>query len=580
MNSEITASFLRTHSLDNPSANYAMQCRVAVIGQRSTNVISKFLIASTQLQGMKIELYEAPYKQINPEVLHEHSGLYQFNPEVVVMFNSYEDTKIRFYHYSDEERQQFHMLYCQELEQIIQTVSIHLPLAQIIIENFEEGRDGIFGGQWNTTRLSFINQVRRINVDLMNLAELHKNVHVLDKCSLLAAHGLHNCRDNSMLFNVDIPYTLDTEAKMSWELATNLCSLKGAFRKCLVLDLDNVIWGGEIGDDGIEGIRLGSTGIGAAHKALQYWALELKKRGILLAVCSKNTKETAEEAFKNHPEMVLSLDDISVFAVNWNSKAENLGYIKKTLNISFDAMVFVDDNPVERNLIRTMLPEVTTPELPEDPADVVDYLAGLGLFDNMSRTANSFDRSAFFSQNEKRSVIKTSLTDMTSYLKSLELKWKLSSVSEINKSRVSELSLRSNQFNLRTQRYTETDAGLLIDNKDLLTYCVEIQDRFGSYGLISVVVERKLSPKILFIENWFMSCRAIQLGVETKLLNRLVSDAKAAGYDKIFGEYLPTKKNGIVANHYEQLGFSVMRSGTWELNLETYQPIVSVIGDY
>ena len=354
-------------------------------------------------------------------------------------------------------------------------------------------------------------------------------------------------------------------------------AIRGQFKKCLILDLDNTVWGGVIGDDGLEGIELGhGLGIGKAFTEFQMWVKKLKQRGIIICVASKNNEETAKEPFEKHPDMVLTLDDIAVFMANWETKVDNIRAIQGILNIAFDSMVFLDDNPFERNMVRENIPGITVPELPEDPGKYLEYLYSLNLFETASYSQADKDRTKQYQVEAKRVSLAKTFTNEADFLKSLDMVSTVSGFSKFNTPRVAQLSQRSNQFNLRTIRYTEADITSMAENPDVIDLSFTLEDKFGDNGLIAVVIMKKQDDETLFVDTWFMSCRVLKRGMENFTLNMMVECAKKRGYKRIIGEYLPTPKNKMVGQHYPNLGFTPLEVASegakYVLNVDSYQP--------
>jgi len=329
---------------------------------------------------------------------------------------------------------------------------------------------------------------------------------------------------------------------------------EGKINKCLILDLDNTLWGGIIGDDGIENIELGDLGIGKAFSEFQLWIKELKERGVVLAICSKNEMHIAKEPFKKHPEMVLSLDDIAVFVANWNNKADNIRHIKKILNVGFDSMVFIDDNPFERSQVKTEIPEITIPDLPEDPAEYLSYLKSLNLFETASSSGLDKKRTKQYQEESKRVDFKENFSSIDTYLKSLNMIAEVSFFDQFNKPRIAQLTQRSNQFNLRTIRYSEKEIQSIIDSKKHIGLYVKLKDTFGDYGLISLAILEK-KDSCFFIDSWIMSCRVLKRGVEQLLLDIIINIAKDNNIYELKGVYIPTAKNILVKDLYRSLRF-------------------------
>jgi FkbH-like protein len=304
--------------------------------------------------------------------------------------------------------------------------------------------------------------------------------------------------------------------------------------------LDNTLWGGIIGDDGIENIQLGhEIGIGKAFTEFQCWIKKLKNRGIIIAVCSKNNEETAKEPFLNHPDMILRLEDISVFIANWENKADNIRVIQSILNIGFDSMVFIDDNPFERKIVKDSIPEITVPEMPDDPAEYLETLYGLNLFETSSISDADSIRTEQYQIESKRLLLSKQFTNEIDFLNSLEMKCTVLPFNTFNIPRVSQLSQRSNQFNLRTVRYSEGD----IEN---------ISSNINYQGF---------------------SCRVLKRTMEVFTLNTIIDYANQNGFSLIRGEYIPTAKNKIVANLFDSLGFVRVSNGEkqfFELDVKSH----------
>jgi len=332
---------------------------------------------------------------------------------------------------------------------------------------------------------------------------------------------------------------------------------KGSIKKCIVLDLDNTLWGGIIGDDGIEGIQLGhGLGIGKVYTEFQEWIKKLRDRGIIVGINSKNTESVAKEPFERHPDMVLKLSDIAVFITNWENKADNLRKIQSILNIGFDSIVFIDDNPFERNMVSENVPGVSVPEMPEDPADWLEFLYGLNLFETVSSSSEDKDRTTQYQVEAKRVISQESFTNESDFLKSLNMESIVEGFTKFNTPRVAQLSQRSNQFNLRTIRYDEGDITRIGNDPNYHCLSFTLEDKFGDNGLICVIIMKTHNRSTLFIDTWFMSCRVLKRGMENFALNTIVKYAGEKGFKKIVGEYIPTAKNAMVAEHYIQLGFN------------------------
>jgi FkbH-like protein len=332
----------------------------------------------------------------------------------------------------------------------------------------------------------------------------------------------------------------------------------GRSYKALVLDLDNTLWGGVIGDDGLEGIVLGQgSALGEAFIGFQSYARELSRRGVILAVCSKNDAANAAEPFDKHPEMLLKQTDIASFVANWSDKAANLRAIAAHLNIGLDSLVFVDDNPFERALVRQELPMVAVPEVGDDPANFAQTIADAGYFEGLTITQEDRERTGQYQGNQLREALKASATDLPAYLRSLDIELIWRRFDKIGLSRTVQLINKTNQFNLTTRRYSADDVMAIMQDSSCFGLQLRLLDRFGDNGIISVVIG-KMQDDNLMIDTWLMSCRVLGRQVEPTTLNLIAAQAQRLGARRLVGEYVTTKKNGMVRDHYARLGFEVV----------------------
>ena len=380
---------------------------------------------------------------------------------------------------------------------------------------------------------------------------------------LVAEVGRGSAYDNKLRNMADHPYSLKFTRMLASKMAALHDLANGRVQKCCILDLDHTLWGGVIGDDGLDGIQIGRDGIGKAYREIQLWARELRRRGIILAICSKNTEHIAREPFQKHPDMVLREEDIAVFVANWEDKASNIRYIQEVLNIGFDSMVFIDDNPMERaQLSEQNLPEVMVPELPEAPEDYLPHLESLDLFNSLSKVPiDSADRTKQYQIEAKRVKEQQSSGSLDEFLSGLGMAAAVTTpFAAGDVARISELFQRSNQFNLTTIRYSEADVRELIQEDSCLTFSFRLEDKFGEHGIVSLVVA-KITPAELQIESWVMSCRVLKRTLEQFVMNTLVQAAKKHGCNRVKGTYHPTPKNGLVKELFPQLEFKATHDG-------------------
>lgn len=542
--------------------------KVAVLGDTATQFLVQALRGTAYDQGFNLDIFEAEFNQVERQILDPSSELYEFQPELVLIFQSSHKLLGKYNKFKGD-RASFADEQVVSIENLLQNLNQHLN-AKVLYYNYTEIDDSVFGNYANRVASSFLYQVRKLNVALMDLTREHSNLYICDLSSIQNRIGKTTLFQASIYVNTEMVLSLDALPEIAARTVDTIAALYGKMHKCLILDLDNTMWGGIIGDDGLENIQIGGLGIGKAFTEFQYWMKKLKERGIILAVCSKNTESVAMEPFEKHPDMVLHLDDIAVFVANWENKADNIRHIQSILNIGFDSMVFLDDNPFERNIVRENIPAITVPELPEDPAEYLEYVTSLNLFETVSFSGEDLERTKQYQVEAKRNQVKQQFVNEDDFLKSLDMISVVEPFNKFNTPRVAQLSQRSNQFNLRTVRYAEADIEKLASSEQHATFSFTLEDKFGDNGLICVIILEKKSPLSLFIDTWFMSCRVLKRGMENFVLNTLVDYARENGYSEIIGEYIPTAKNEMVKDHYKNLGFTA-DGDFWRLETGSYQ---------
>lgn len=544
--------------------------KAALLGDSATQFLATAIKGVGAQRGFNVDLFEADFNQVERQILDASSELYEFAPDYTIIFQS---THKLLSKYGKLPPEKYAALADERLD-FVRSALANIK-GKIIYFNYPEIDDEVFGNYANKIQNSFVYQIRKLNFKLMNLASLSNNLHICDLSGIQNKLGRDFIFKPSIYVNSEMLLSIDAVPAVASRAFDIISSLAGKSKKCVILDLDNTLWGGIIGDDGLENIQLGSLGIGKAFSEFQLYLKKLKNRGIILAVCSKNTESVAKEPFEKHPDMVLRLEDISVFVANWDNKADNIRHIQKILNIGFDSMVFLDDNPFERNIVRENLPAITVPELPEDPAEYLEYLYNFNLFETASYSENDAERTKQYQVEAQRAEAQKSFTNESDFLKNLNMLSDVQPFNKFNTPRVAQLSQRSNQFNLRTVRYDEADIARIAADPSYASFSFTLEDKFGDNGMICALILKKQDDKTLFIDTWFMSCRVLKRGMENFTLNTIVNYAKENGFSKITGEYIPTAKNKLVENHYANLGFlNVDAAGRmlFELDVLAYVP--------
>lgn len=545
---------------------------LGVISHSTTQLITPALQASALRFGIALKIVEAPYDQLAHEAYSAESAFAGCKVDMVLVAADYHGLPLKPCP-GDREAAEKNVAECLAyLQAVTQALRVKTG-AQMILQNIAppvELLSGSFEGRLPGTTSWLL---QRLNNELDQLVA--DDLFIFDVAGLASTVGLANWHDPT-LYNIGkLPFAQAYTPIYADYACRLLAARLGKSRRCLILDLDNTLWGGVIGDDGLEGILIGNGNpTGEAHLQLQQTILALRARGVVLAVSSKNEDAIARLPFKEHPDMVLKEDHIAVFQANWSDKASNIRAIAQTLSLGLESMVFLDDNPVERLQVRRELPEIAVPELPDDPALYARVLAAAGYFEAITFSDEDRKRAAFYQDNAKRVEILSQSSDMDAYLKALEMEITLTSFDSIGRARIAQLISKSNQFNLTTKRYSEAEVKALEADDHYFTRQIRLKDSMGDNGMISVLICKKAAD-IWTIETWLMSCRVLGRKVEEAALQDLVRAAQSAGATRLIGHYYPTSRNVIVKDHYKKLGFvqvsATDQEETWTLNLSDYK---------
>lgn len=545
--------------------------KVALLGDTATQFLAKALRGMGYEFGLDLDIWEADYNQIDRQIYDPTSDLYEFSPEIIIVFQSSHKLLAKYNKLSRDEQANLASTSLEAIKNYHSCLS-NILNSQIIYFNYNEIDDAIYGSLSNKIEASFVFQLRKLNYELMKFAVQHTNCFLCDISSLQNQIGMNAIFHPSVYINTDMVISIDALPQIASKTVDIISALNGRMKKCIIVDLDNTMWGGVIGDDGLENIQLGSLGIGKAFTEFQYWLKKLKDRGIIIAICSKNTESIAKEPFEKHPDMVLRLEDIAIFIANWENKADNIRKIQSVLNINYDSMIFLDDNPFERNIVRENIPQIYVPELPEDPAEYLPFLYSLNLFETASISKEDAERTRLYQIETERNSFQQNCANENEFLINLNMSSIIEPFNKFNIPRVAQLSQRSNQFNLRTIRYSEDAITRIASSKEHINFAFSLMDKYGDYGLISVVILRIINERELFIDTWFMSCRVLKRTMEQLVLNTMVMFANDQNFTNLIGEYIPTSKNSLVQNHYSNLGF-IEQNNRWMLSVGDYIPM-------
>jgi len=535
--------------------------RLAVLGASTlTHLLPAIRVAGLR-RRLWVETYESDYGQYWQELAGPGSALHRFKPNVVLMALDARhlaggvdvragaaDIEAALRETSERIRN------CWRLaREAFGCVVIHQLALPVLAP--------LLGGNEHRLAGSRANFTTALNAELRRLADA-EGVDVLALDTEAAHDGIAAWHSPEMWHRAKQEVT-PAAAPRYGELVMRLVGAhRGRSHKALVMDLDNTLWGGVVGDDGLEGLVLGQgSALGEAFVEFQDYARELSRRGVILAVVSKNDEKNALEPFERHPEMVLKRGDIASFVANWQDKPSNLRTVAAELNIGLDALVFIDDNPFERELVRRELPMVAVPEISDDPTTYARTLADAGYFEAVAITDEDRTRSGQYQSNRERDQLKASATDLGSYLRGLEMRLLWRRFDRIGLNRTVQLINKTNQFNLTTRRYSEADVLDVMTDQHAFGAQLRLVDRFGDNGIIAIVIGRLMEEEDVLIDTWLMSCRVLGRQVEPTTLNLVAALGQQLGGRRLIGEYIPSAKNGMVKDHYPKLGFDAIDAG-------------------
>lgn len=546
------------------------EVRLAILGNCATQFLSASIQGFGRLEGMNLSVYDTDYNQIDAQLLDKNSEVYSYKPDEILVWLATDKLYEEFMDTPLAGRKKFAEYTLQKLQYYWNLISQNSK-ARILQPNFTEIDDKALGQYSCKVETSFAYQIRKLNYLLEEAMLQRKDIYPVDLLAVQIQEGQSKFYDASLYYNAKMTISLDSLPFVAKAVIDVIKAMEGKLKKCVILDLDNTLWGGVIGDDGMGGIEIGELGKGHAFQDFQRWIKQLKECGIILAVCSKNNENTAKEPFERHEEMILRLSDISIFVANWNDKASNIKMIQESLNIGMDSIVFLDDNPFERDLVRSMIPDIEVPELPEDPALYLSYLQQCNYFDTVSFTGESSDRTKQYQAEYERKQLQMSFTSIDDYLESLEMIGEAKPFEPERYARIAQLTQRSNQFNLRTIRYTEDEIERIANDDRYLTLYYTLRDKFGDHGLVSVVIMEKTSNDEVFVNTWLMSCRVLKRGMEEFIVNGMIRAAREAGFKTVKSEYIPTPKNAMVKDIYKTMGFTEEGNGRYSISVEAYE---------
>ena len=546
---------------------------IAILGGSTTseiiNILELFLLDS----GIKPNFYESEYNKYYEDALFGNDVLDKFNPDIVYIHTT--NQNIIKYPELNNNVDEIFTLINNEIERY---KSIWSSLSKyncpIIQNNFDYTVNRSLGNLDFYDihgKTYFINQ---LNDKFSQEARAIKHLYINDINYLSSYIGLKNWFDKSLWHQAKYALSMGSIPELAFNINKIINSIFGKSEKCLVLDLDNTCWGGVIGDDGLDGISIGvETAIAESYTSFQKYVKELKQRGVILAVCSKNDFQNAKEGFK-HPDSVLKFDDFTSFKSNWDPKHQNILDIAKEVNIGVDSLVFIDDNPVERDLVSSQVPSASVPNVGNDVIHFIDHIDRNGYFEPISLLVDDINRNKYYEDNKKRSQEQSIFKSYDDFLVSLEMTAEIKSFSSIYLDRITQLTNKTNQFNLTTKRYTASEIENIVTSDEYIKIYGKLTDKYGDNGLIAISIGR-IKENQCHIDLWLMSCRVVKRDMEFAMLDELVRQCKEKGVLEIIGYYYQSDKNNMVFDLYEKFGFALNDTNgedtIWRLDISNYE---------
>ncbi len=565
---------LREIDLNLKDVEDSQRIKIAILGSSTLEGLREVLDVKCRIQGLFPSFYLASYNQYNQEILNENSSLYKFNPDLTIIWINIDSVLSENFYFpyrlTPEERKKLIDDNFLNIKNLIRTFTTKTS-SKVVLHNFRVPVRSSLGILEYKQNYGFNESIRNLNQRLFDEYKSNTQVFVFDFEGFLSRLGKSLVEDEKLRYSADMRIRNDFIPYLCEEYMGYIKPMKSLVRKCLVLDLDNTLWGGIVGEDGFDGVQLGPKPPGNAFVEFQKRILSLYERGVILAINSKNNPEDALKVIREHPYMVLREKHFAAIKLNWNNKAANIKEIAKELNIGLNSLVFLDDDQTNRALVREMVPEVLTIEMPKDPSLYAQTLMNINDFNILQLTEEDKKRGRMYAEQRKRRELESSTVDLTDFLKKLKLKVKISEANSFTIPRISQLTQKTNQFNMTTRRYLEEDIKKFVDSDDFWVYSAEVKDRFGDNGLTGVTIVKK-SGDSLIIDTFLLSCRVIGKRVEDALLAFIIKKAKKECFRELIGEFIPTRKNVPAKDFYSKSNFKLLKKEDkgeiWSFDLE------------
>jgi len=537
--------------------NLEKKLRIALLGSFTLNGFEETIRVKCHQKKIECQTYVGNYNQYNQDILNKDSKFYKFKPELTFLILDVRhilgELYFQPYSISVSERKELVTIKVNEITNLIKTI-IENSNSRVILTDLQVPTYSPYGINEQNEEFGVKQIVREINTKIRYENKDNPLLSILDFNEFIQKHGEENVFSYKQFFSGDMKISIEYIPKFVNEMMRFVNAVVGITKKCIVLDLDNTLWGGVIGEDGFNNIKLGDNPIGRSFVEFQKRLLALNQRGIILAINSKNNFDDAMKVINEHPNMILREDNFGCIKINWNDKVTNLHEISSELNIGLDSFVFFDDDPINREFVKSQLNQVLVVDLPSDSAKFAHILTEMNVFESLKITEEDKKRKDMYLGQRKRVEFENKIGDFNEFLKQMDIQVLIKKADGFSIPRISQLTLKTNQFNLTTKRYQEDQISSFSDDKNRIVECAQVSDKFGDNGITGVYIVEKKNDEWI-IDTFLLSCRIIGRGVEDIMLSQLIERARKENVKKIKGKFIPTKKNKPAENFYEEFGF-------------------------
>ena len=549
--------------------NFERKIRISILSSFTLNGIEEIFQVKCDEKNISSNTCLAGYNQYNQEILDPHSQLYQFQPNLTFLIldtrSILEDLWYFSYSIDEKQRQNFIEKKFKEIKNLI-TIFLKNSNSKLIISNFFIPINSNYGIFETKSNFGLQKMINTLNNNLQDFIQNLDSVYLFDMNGFISKHGENNVFDPKQFLFGDLKISLDFIPYLVNDLMGYVIATLGISKRCIVLDLDNTLWGGIIGEDEFDGIKLGSDPSGKAFVEFQKYLLSLHNRGILLAINSKNNFDDAIKVIEEHPDMILKKEHFASIKINWNDKVSNIKEISDELNFGLENFVFIDDDPLNREFMKSSLPQVLTVDLPTDPSKYVRTIQEMNEFNLLKITDEDNQRGVMYSQQRDRKTLEKSSDNLEDFLKNMDLKITIKKANSFTIPRISQLILKTNQFNLTTKRYSLEEIQKMSQNDHMLIGCVQVEDKFGDNGITAAFIVEKNGTQEWILDTFLLSCRVMGREIEKSILGYIIKLAKQNNVNKIIANFIPTKKNQPIENFLPNCGFKKEKD-FWSISL-------------